>query len=95
MLGIIVWGSIILINVIIFLIICRPRNWADVKLLKILLAAFISDILVHIILVAKEYECKEEYLMWLPISFPIVLAMGALSIIVVKTLYISIIKRNK
>ena len=86
--GVIVWGIIILTNIFVFSVICRHKNWKEVKLSKIVLSSFISDVLFHIIMVLIDYEHKAEYLAWLPLSFLYLLIVGTASIIVFKTLFI-------
>ena len=89
--GIIIWGGITILNIIVFSIIARPKTWPQTKINKILLAAFISDIIVHI--VALMSGDPWEMLAWSIISFPFVGILSLLIILITKYLYILISKK--
>ena len=82
--GLIVWGSVIIINIIVFSIVSRPNKWAEVKMSKITLSALISTSIIHIIIMIL--ESPGEVVMWIIISFPLMGVISAGSLVMLKYL---------
>lgn len=86
--GILFWLYIIIINIIVFVILNPPKTWQDITAKKVtlrvftrvILTAFISDIIIHIIIVLK--ESYEEVLLWINISLPYVLFLNIIILLV-------------
>lgn len=51
-LGTMVWGAIVFLSLAVSAIFNPPKKWPKIK--KIILPAFISDVVVHIIVVLKD-----------------------------------------
>lgn len=72
------WFLLIIVNAFIFLITYPPRKWNELlgkrlekkQLIKICFVAFISDLIIHLIIAIDNYA---EVLMWIKISFPYVM----------------------
>ena len=85
MLGVIVWGSIVIINLVILLVLQLIRKSRVVPTMDVFLAALISDVLVHF-LVALTSNFG-EMIMWTIISFPIVAVVSLFTCFLAKKVY--------
>lgn len=75
--GVIVWGSVVVINLVVLLILQFARKSRYVPVKDIFLAALISDVIVH--LIVAFISNIGEMIMWAMISFPLV---GVVSLLV-------------
>ncbi len=80
--GIIVWSIIIVINIIVFSIISRPKKWPDENFKKILLSAVLSTTIAHAILAIV--ESVGAVLMWIIVSFPLVGFINVVILVILK-----------
>lgn len=82
--GIIAWGSVIIINIIVFSFISRPNKWANEEMSKIILSALVSTSIIHVIIMM--IESPGEVLMWIVISFPLMGMISAGSLVMLRFL---------
>ena len=91
--GIIAWVSVIIINIIVFSIISRPKKWSDEKMSKIILSALVSTTIIHAIIMM--IESPGEVIMWIIISFPFIGVISAGSLVMLKFLANSFFKNQE
>ncbi|MBN2789689.1 MAG: hypothetical protein JXR69_05840 [Candidatus Delongbacteria bacterium] len=80
--GVLVWGIITILNMIVFSIVSHPRNWAQEKPHKMIYSAVITTIIIHVIAL---FDSPAEVFMWMLISFPFVGGISFMILLMLKS----------